>query len=640
MIFILVFTWSFGGSGENFLFAPDIPTVHAAAGDIAIYRDSAGTFDANIYPFTGLPFDEVVREDALYTQNANDVDVALGSAGHYLVGYAMSVDSTATNRMVFRTKLLLDSVEQTTGQGSAYVRDSSNDKHVSYGYAVVNAASTDLDLRVEAAEVSYQSYSSPLIADESTFWILKLDDTWEYLSLEGEDAQATALSPQSVNWTVSNENTSTSLFEHDTETSPDEITLGESGHYLVTYNVSLSGPTSNTRTSATTNLSLNGTPIEQSYSYLYFREYQATNQGVSTNMSIIYASAGDVLTLEWGATGADSTASSVTIGAETGINIVRLPDSADYLRIHETTDGQVIGGTTGAVTFDTEDEEDSDSFNHDNGTVTIAQDGDYLFTFGSRSSRPSGSTRMSVKGAFYVNGSATSTGRTSLYTRGNQGAYDTYDGGMSAAAIFDLSQSEEIEFWVIDAGDNGNSDALVADAAGLTAVNIDSLFAVSEPDTISFSISATSIGFGVLSASDDMFATSDESGSSTEIAAHTIVASTNAQNGYSITISGNTLTRESFAIAAMGCTNTASSVGTEQFGIRAIASGGNGAVVSPYAASGFAFCTSNFPDEIAYDADGDNVSTTYSMRYLANIASNTEAGQYEANITYVVVANF
>lgn len=163
---------------------------------------------------------------------------------------------------------------------------------------------------------------------------------------------------------------------------------------------------------------------------------------------------------------------------------------------------------------------------------------------------------------------------------------------------------------------------------------------VSAPDTLSFSISDNSIGFGTLTYSAARFATGDTTGSSSEVEAHTITASTNGASGYIITINGATLTSGSDTIDAIGGSNTSSAVGTEQFGIRLTATGGNGAVTTPYALSGFALDTASFPDEVASDPDGDDVSTTYSVRYLGNVSPNTEAGSYNSTLTYVITAGF
>lgn len=160
-------------------------------------------------------------------------------------------------------------------------------------------------------------------------------------------------------------------------------------------------------------------------------------------------------------------------------------------------------------------------------------------------------------------------------------------------------------------------------------------------ETITFSISDNTIGFGPLSASSSRYATGDGLGSGTETEAHNIVVGTNAANGYTMTVEGTTLTHSSglYTVDAIGDTNTAPSSGSEQFGIRLQATGGVGEVAVPYAASGFALDTAGFPDELAF-SDTSSADTTYSARYVGNIDSATEAGLYEAGLTYLATANF
>ncbi len=157
--------------------------------------------------------------------------------------------------------------------------------------------------------------------------------------------------------------------------------------------------------------------------------------------------------------------------------------------------------------------------------------------------------------------------------------------------------------------------------------------------SLTFSISDNSIGFGSLSPSAACYAQGSAACSASEIEAHTLIVGTNAGSGYSMTVNGSTLTNGAFTVASIGSSNTASSVGTEQFGLRMNASGGSGAVSAPYAASGFAFDSAAFPDQVAA-ASGASANTTYSVRYLANIAANTEAGAYTSTLTYVATANF
>jgi hypothetical protein len=159
------------------------------------------------------------------------------------------------------------------------------------------------------------------------------------------------------------------------------------------------------------------------------------------------------------------------------------------------------------------------------------------------------------------------------------------------------------------------------------------------PQSITFTISTTTISFGTLSAVAARYASSTGAGDSAEVEAHNIIAGTNATNGYTITATGTTLTYGSATINPIGSSNTASTPTTEQFGLRATATGGTGAVSAPYAAAGFAYATTSFPSTLA-TAAGATTNTTYSIRYLANIAANTEAGVYTAAVRYVATANF
>ncbi len=211
-----------------------------------------------------------------------------------------------------------------------------------------------------------------------------------------------------------------------------------------------------------------------------------------------------------------------------------------------------------------------------------------------------------------TNATAGTTGDTQITNHATPASYDIAIGG-----VF---------------GDTGDATVVILSSDQVQV-------SASVDESITFTISDNSIGFGTLSASAARYATGDTAGSASETEAHTLVAGTNASNGYTMTINGTTLTSNSDTIDAIGNTNSSSSVGTEQFGLRMSASGGSGVVSAPYAASGFAFDTASFPDEVA-SAVGSSANTTYSVRYLANITASTEAGAYTANLTYIATANF
>jgi hypothetical protein len=164
--------------------------------------------------------------------------------------------------------------------------------------------------------------------------------------------------------------------------------------------------------------------------------------------------------------------------------------------------------------------------------------------------------------------------------------------------------------------------------------------------SISFSISTTTIYFGNLGIGAAKFASStNTSGDTLETIAHTLTVSTNAASGYNLSIRGQTLTSQQYAtntISAMGASPAISIAGTEQFGIRATSSGGTGSAIdTTYASStGYGYdATATTSASLAVGSSATN-ATTFGLRYVANIAGTTEAGTYVANLIYVATANF
>lgn len=162
------------------------------------------------------------------------------------------------------------------------------------------------------------------------------------------------------------------------------------------------------------------------------------------------------------------------------------------------------------------------------------------------------------------------------------------------------------------------------------------------PFSISFAMATTTAFFGGLFPSATVYASSSNpNGSSVEVEAHTFEVRTNAPNGYTVNVQGATLTSGANTIAAIGNTNTVPTIGVEQFGIRLTKAGGVGTVSAPYAAAGFAYgATALLGSQVASASSGDNATTTYSVRYVANLAGTSKPGSYSASIVYVATANF
>lgn len=166
------------------------------------------------------------------------------------------------------------------------------------------------------------------------------------------------------------------------------------------------------------------------------------------------------------------------------------------------------------------------------------------------------------------------------------------------------------------------------------------------PQSFTFSISTNAINFGNLSATGPKYASStDPAGDTSDTVAHTLTIASNASAGYTITVLGQTLTSQqnnTNTITQIGSAPAASSFGSEQFGIYATMAGGvGGTIATPYATvSSFGYDATATTSAMFASGSSSSGSTTYSLHYLANISSVTEAGTYSAGLVYVGTSNF
>ncbi len=166
------------------------------------------------------------------------------------------------------------------------------------------------------------------------------------------------------------------------------------------------------------------------------------------------------------------------------------------------------------------------------------------------------------------------------------------------------------------------------------------------PQSLSFTISTSTIYFGTLSSSFPKFASStNPAGDTADNVAHTLAVGTNAPSGFTLTARGQTLTSQQNAlntISAVGAVAASSTSGTEQFGIRMTESGGVGVTLdSTFSqASSYGYDGTATSSTVVATGSGSTPTSTFGVRYLANIAAVTEAGTYAANMVYVATANF
>lgn len=164
--------------------------------------------------------------------------------------------------------------------------------------------------------------------------------------------------------------------------------------------------------------------------------------------------------------------------------------------------------------------------------------------------------------------------------------------------------------------------------------------------SLTFTVSTSTIYFGILGAGGAKFASStNTAGDTAETIAHTLAVGTNAPSGFTLSVRGQTLTSQQNSnntIDYIGAIAASSTIGTEQFGLRATESGGVGVTVS----SPFSFATSYGYSATASSSNtvaigsGSTPTSTFAVRYVTNVGAVTEAGTYTANLVYVATANF
>ena len=181
-----------------------------------------------------------------------------------------------------------------------------------------------------------------------------------------------------------------------------------------------------------------------------------------------------------------------------------------------------------------------------------------------------------------------------------------------------------------------------------------------KPETITFSVTNPFVNFGLFSSSGPRYATAGGAGSSSDPPdsdpppAGILHVSIHGSSGYSISVTGSTLTNTSPSHNTISTAGTIDSVtgllmpaasapGTNQFGIRLIKNTGTypgteSYVADPYATSDWALDFSELNNQVA-GGDGDDTAE-FGLRYICNVAPNTPAGYYLANLTFTLTPNF
>lgn len=430
----------------------------------------------------------VAATDGTYEHNPSTADpseIAL-SAGRHLVLYNTRFDDNSggtEDRSELQSYLTLAGTPLIAGRSQGFIRRTGGaDETVMSGGAIITVAADDdiMTLETVRSDNDTQAVLPFRVAGQSAIQLLKLDDSWDYLSAHRSVNQAGNVGITTVDVTYDMLDATSSLgtaFAF-TPTSGD-ITLNETGLYLVFANTSLQKATNNTRTNFQQSLTLNGAIVPGSRTTTYARGNQDTNEGMAAIGMIVSASAGQVLNVEVvkEPTGSDG----VIQGGETAISIVKLPPTAKYIEVTDTTNQNVVSTVETAIGFNTLSSSANATFTHGGGsTVTVNDDADYLF-FGSLFTQSDGTNdnndRVTPITGFQIDGTGgrLNRGQGAAYNRDNGNARRS---GSWGAAILELTGGQTVE---MTSQNVSTASGAFPNTPTMQGLSIDSLIVSNDP---------------------------------------------------------------------------------------------------------------------------------------------------------------
>lgn len=261
-----------------------------------------------------------------------------------------------------------------------------------------------------------------------------------------------------------------------------DIDLADGGKYLVIYNAWTEQGTStagSNRRSHQSWLTLAGTPLEYGRGGSYLRDGSGATFAYNSGSAIIDATAGDDLQVHIQRDDANTTAGMNVRPATNGVNVLKLKDGWDYLRVHKSATSSNINGFTTFtdVTWDTADEVDTGSFGFTptSGIITLKGDDNdhFLVTTNVRLEKTSTNQRENYEMILTLDGVEIPGSRVTAYIRGNNNGNNdfndalVYTGIIQKDSIGDQTLNVEVRR---ESTSSGGSTFIMGDQTALSIV--------------------------------------------------------------------------------------------------------------------------------------------------------------------------
>ena len=495
----------------------------------------------------------VAATDGSYEHNPTAADatqIAL-SSGRHLVLYNTRFDDnsgTANDRSELQSYLTLAGSPLVAGRSQGFIRRTGGaDEAVLSGGAIITVAADDdiMTLETRRSDNDTNTVLPFRVAGQSAIQFLKLDDSWDYLSAQRSTNQGGDVSTTAVDVTYDVLDATSSLGSAFTFTpTSGNVTLNETGLYLVFANTSLQKATNNTRTNFQQSLTLDGSIVPGSRTTTYVRGNEDTNEGMAAIGMIVAATAGQILNVEVAKepTGVNG----VIQGGETALSIIKLPVAAKYIEVTDSTNQNVVNSSETAIGFNSLSSSANATFTHAGGSsVTVNDDGDYLF-FGSLFTQSNATNdnndRVIPITGFQIDGSGgrLNRGQGAAYNRDNA---NNRNSGSWGAAIIELTGGQTVE---LTSQNVGTASGAFPNTPTMQGLSIDSLvvsndpaIAVNLPITVVPSSTGNVIGSSSLSTFDN-----DTPASSLTYTLDSVPAGGTLRNGGAEVGNGGTFTQD------------------------------------------------------------------------------------------------
>jgi len=312
------------------------------AGDIAIFVEAVGT-DQKIGSAGGSithNWDTLERNDeSAYGYTLGNGAINL-SEGHYMVMYnSLFERDGGGNRSLVESELVLGGSSLANGRSAGYIRRSSGaDETVVAGGGIINVAAGGEALSLKSTRTDGNGNGAVRLqaGSHTAIQLLKLDDSWDYLSLTkttGSQTAPTSNGPGTV--TKVNYNLEDPLQDGGTSMTNlggGDIQLNDIGHYMVFANTGFSVGGA---TTVVQQLNVGGSVIDGSLTTAFMRTNESTNDSSSSIGTIIETtSVNQLLNVEiWRDQGGTATIKNNV----TALTIVKLPDAGEFVRLNDST---------------------------------------------------------------------------------------------------------------------------------------------------------------------------------------------------------------------------------------------------------------------------------------------------------------